>query len=218
MKTIYKMTTIRRLLSGSLGGHVDRPPIGSVTSVANIMQMEITGAFFPDVHLDGVKMARLAAGAYDILGYEAIMPYFSVQAEAAALGAEVDWGDIENMPVNTTNPWSDPENVRIPADFFEKPPIKAVRDSIRILRYKYGHCAAIVGKVMGPWTLAYLMHGLQQFLLETITEPVKVHCFLEKIVISTTDFVDVVASENEAISILADPLTPIAPLIAVLYA
>jgi MtaA/CmuA family methyltransferase len=181
MKISYPMTPKRRFLSGILGGRVDRPPVGSVTSVANVEQMEITGAFFPDVHLDGEKMACLAAGAYDILGYEAIMPYFSVQAEAAALGAEVDWGDIENMPVNTTSPWSDPEDVSIPADFLDKPPIKAVLDSIRILRYKYGHCAAIVGKVMGPWTLAYHMHGLQQFLLETKTDQEKVHSFLEKL-------------------------------------
>jgi MtaA/CmuA family methyltransferase len=181
MKVPYPMTPKRRFLSGILGGRVDRSPVGSVTSVANVEQMEITGAFFPDVHLDGVKMARLAAGAYDILGYEAIMPYFSVQAEAAALCAEVDWGDIENMPVNTSNPWSDPEDVSIPADFLEKPSIKAVLDSIGILRYKYGHCAAIVGKVMGPWTLAYHMHGLQQFLLETIIEPVKVHRFLDRL-------------------------------------
>jgi MtaA/CmuA family methyltransferase len=181
MKISYLMTPKRRFLSGILGGRVDRTPTGSVTSVANIEQMEMTGAFFPDAHLDGRKMACLAAGAYEILGYDAIMPYFSIQAEAAALGAEVDWGDIENMPVNYTNPWSEPEELKIPIDFLEKLPIKAVLDSIRILRYMYGHCVAIVGKAMGPWTLAYHMHGLQQFLLETKTEPEKVHRFLDRL-------------------------------------
>ena len=181
MRVSYEMTPKRRFLSGILGGRVDRPPVGSVTSVANVEQMEITGAFFPDVHLDGEKMARLAAGAHDILGYDAIMPYFSVQAEAAALGCEVDWGDIENMPVERSHPCSDPEEVRIADDFLEKPSIKAILDAIRILRRKYGHRVAIVGKVMGPWTLSYHVHGIQDFLLETITDPDRVRGFLDKL-------------------------------------
>lgn len=181
MRVSHEMTPKRRFLSGILGGRVDRPPVGSATSVANVEQMEMTGAFFPDVHLDGEKMARLAAGAHDILGYDAIMPYFSVQAEAAALGCEVDWGDVESMPVERSHPWLDPEEVSIPQDFLEKPSIKAILDAIRILRDKYGHRVAIVGKVMGPWTLAYHVHGIQDFLLETITEPDKVRGFLDRL-------------------------------------
>ena len=181
MKTAYKMTPKRRFLSGVLGGRVDRRPVGSVTSVANIEQMELTGAYFPDAHLSGEKMARLAAGAHEILGYDAIMPYFSVQAEAAALGCEMDWGDIENMPVNTTHPWADPEEVRIPEDFLEKPSTHAVLDAIGILRQQYSQSVAVIGKVMGPWTLAYHMHGVQDFLIETITDPDRVRRFLDKL-------------------------------------
>jgi [methyl-Co(III) methanol-specific corrinoid protein]:coenzyme M methyltransferase len=173
------MTPKRRFLSGLLGGRTDRPPVGSVTSVADVEQMEITGAFFPDVHLDGAKMARLAAGAHDILGYDAIMPYFSVQAEAAALGCQVDWGDVENMPVERTHPWADPEQVHIPDDFLLKPSIAAILKAIELLRHRYGHRVAIVGKVMGPWTLSYHVHGVQDFLLETITDPNRVRRFLD---------------------------------------
>ena len=181
MPKTYEMTPKRRFLAGLLGGRVDRPPVGSVTSVANVEQMEMTGAFFPDVHLDGAKMARLAAGAHDILGYDAIMPYFSVQAEAAALGCEVDWGDVENMPVERSHPWTEPEQVKIPDDFLEKPSIAAVLDAIRILRHEYGHRVAIVGKVMGPWTLSYHLHGIQDFLAETLLDPDKVRGFLDKL-------------------------------------
>jgi [methyl-Co(III) methanol-specific corrinoid protein]:coenzyme M methyltransferase len=143
--------------------------------------MERTGAFFPDVHLDGAKMARLAAGAHEILGYDAIPPYFSVQAEAAALGCEVDWGDVENMPVERTHPWSEPEQVTIPDDFLQRPSTKAVLDAISILRHQYGHKVAIVGKVMGPWTLAYHLHGVQDFLAETLLDPDKVRRFLDRL-------------------------------------
>ena len=181
MNDCYKMTPKRRFLSGILGGRVDRTPAGSVTSVANVEQMEMTGAYFLDVHQDGQLMARLAAAAHDILGYDAIPPYFSVQAEAAALGCEVDWGDRENMPVERTHPWIDPDEVVIPEDFLERPSTKAVLDAIRILRQEYGHRVAIVGKVMGPWTLSYHMHGLQNFLMETILDPDRVRGFLDRL-------------------------------------
>ena len=181
MSLAYAMTPKRRFLSAILGGRVDRIPIGSPTSVATVEQMEITGAYFPEVHRDGEKMARLAAGAYEILGYDAIMPYFSVQAEAAALGCEVDWGDIENMPVERSHPWAEPEQVCIPDDFLGRPSIKAILDAIRLLRTQYGHTVVIIGKVMGPWTLSYHVHGLQDFLMETLTAPAKVRGFLDRL-------------------------------------
>jgi MtaA/CmuA family methyltransferase len=179
VSTLPSMTPRARFLAGVLNRPVDRTPVGVVTSVANVEQMEITGAYFPDVHLDGVKMAVLAAGAHTILGYDAIMPYFSVAAEAAALGCEVDWGDRENMPAVRTSPCEDPRQVVIPPDLLEQPPLRAVLDALRILRAQYGDRVAIIGKVMGPWTLAYHLHGVQQFLLETLTDPGRVRGFMD---------------------------------------
>jgi [methyl-Co(III) methanol-specific corrinoid protein]:coenzyme M methyltransferase len=85
------------------------------------------------------------------------------------------------MPVERSHPWSEPAQVYIPDDFLGKPSIKAVIDAIRILRSKYGNTVAIVGKVMGPWTLSYHVRGLQDFLLETLTAPAKVRGFLSRL-------------------------------------
>ena len=72
MNVSYRMTPKRRFISGIFGGRVDKPPIGSVTSVTNLEQMEIKGAYFPDVHLDSERMALLAGGAHDILKFEEV--------------------------------------------------------------------------------------------------------------------------------------------------
>ncbi len=181
MKTAYPMTPKRRFLSALFGGRVDRPAVASATSVVNLGQEELLEAYFPEAQYNGETMARLASGSYEILGYDCVNPVFSVLAEAAALGCEVQWGDKTNMPINRTSPWKEPEDVRIPADFLDKPTTKAVLDAIRILRRKYGQHVAIQGKVMGPWTLAYHMHGTQNFLMETITAPHKVRAFLERL-------------------------------------
>jgi [methyl-Co(III) methanol-specific corrinoid protein]:coenzyme M methyltransferase len=83
------------------------------------------------------------------------------------------------MPVARNHPYREPEQISIPDDFLDRPPIKAVLDAIALLRRAYGHKAAIIGKVMGPWTLSYHLHGINEFLLETLTEPDKVRRFLD---------------------------------------
>jgi len=188
MNTLRSMTPRQRLLSAVHNAPVDRTPVGSVTSVANLEQMEMTGAYFPDVHLSGPLMARLAAGAHTILGYDVIMPVFSVTVEAAALGAEIDWGERETMPACLNAPWEDPAQVRIPSDLLDREPTRAVLEAIRLLRAEYGGRVAIAGKVMGPWTLAYHMHGVQAFLLETLTDPGRVRAFLQALEPVTVQF------------------------------
>jgi len=128
------MTPRDRLLSAIHRRPVDRTAVGSATSVANLEQMDETGAAFPDVHLDGERKARLAAGAHTILGYGAIMPCFSIVSEASALGCEVDWGDRESMPAVRTFSWEDPAQVVIPEDLLDRPPVRALLDALRLLR------------------------------------------------------------------------------------
>jgi MtaA/CmuA family methyltransferase len=182
------MSSRRRFLASLLRGPVDRPAVASPTSVATVEQMEQTGAFFPDVHRDGAAMARLAAAAVDTLGYDAIMPVFSVVQEAAALGCPVDWGSVDTMPTVRAPLWTGPDQVQIPAAFLEGPPIRTVLDAIRVLRATYGHRVAIIGKVMGPWTLAYHVYGLQEFLTDTLLAPKRVREFLEALSAVTLAF------------------------------
>jgi [methyl-Co(III) methanol-specific corrinoid protein]:coenzyme M methyltransferase len=175
------MTPRDRFLAALSGKPTDQIPVASPTSVATVEQMERTGASFPTAHLDGTAMARLAAGAHDILGYDAVMPVFSVVQEAAALGCEIDWGTIDSMPVARKHPWTDPEQIAIPGDFLDRPPIRAALEALRILRRSHGQRAAIIGKVMGPWTLSYHVHGIQELLAETLLEPDRVRGFLEQL-------------------------------------
>jgi MtaA/CmuA family methyltransferase len=176
-----RMSPKKRFLAGILGGRVDRPSVGNPTSIATVELQRQTEAFFPEAHLDAEAMARLAAGGHEILGYDTVMPYFSVEQEAAALGCEVDWGSPESLPVERDHPFADPSQVVIPSDLLERRPMRTVIDAISLLRRQYGSRVGIVGKVMGPWTLSYHVHGVQQFLLETILEPDTVRAFLDRL-------------------------------------
>lgn len=176
---ISNMNSRERFLAAIRRQEVDRPCVGNPTSVATVESMQATGAFFPDVHLDADKMATLAAAGHDILGFDTVSPYYSVQQEAAAFGCEMTWGEIDSMPDSLGPIYEEPDEVKLPEDFLDRLAVKTVLDSIKLLRKRYGDSVAIIGKVMGPWTLAYHLYGTQRFLMDTILEPEKVRAFLE---------------------------------------
>ncbi|NQW20854.1 MAG: MtaA/CmuA family methyltransferase [Chloroflexi bacterium] len=170
---IEKMTSRERVMAALAGDPVDRPPVCTPTNVATVELMDLVNAPFPDANRDGEMNARLAATAYTELGFDTIAPYFSIIQESSALGCDMQWEQKDNWPtVRMSNPiWKSSSDVKIPSDFLEHPDTKAITDSIRILKQEFGDEVAIVGKTMGPWTLAYHVFGVEPFLLGTVDNP-----------------------------------------------
>ena len=182
------MNARERILAVFNGQPVDRPPIISPVSVATVESMRAVGAAFPDVHLNAEKMAALAAAGHDLLGFDSVSPHFSVQQEAAALGADINWGLLDVMPTANTRPFTDPDQFSMPGDFTNRLPIKTVLDSIRMLKEKYGDTVAVCGKVMGPWTLSYNLYGVENFLMDLIIDPPKARGFLQAFQVISLEF------------------------------
>ena len=173
-----EMTSRERVLAVFQRKPYDRVPVINPTSVATVEVMRMTGSSFPYAHTDGNAMAALAAAGHDVFGFDSVMPYFSIHLEAAALGCEIDWGKIDRLPQVLKSPLHDPDNFVMPANFLDRKPIKALLQAIKALRKKYGSKIAVIGKVVGPWTLAYHLYGTANFILETNTDPDKVHHLL----------------------------------------
>jgi [methyl-Co(III) methanol-specific corrinoid protein]:coenzyme M methyltransferase len=143
-----------------------RPPVGNPTSIVCHGLMDACGVSFPEAHLNANAMAELALAGHEVLGFDTVMPEYSVHQESHALGCTVDWGDRDNMPDAKDSPYADFADVRIPENFLEKDSVRVVLDALSILRRHVGGQAAIFGKVMGPWTLSYHMAGTQNLLLQ----------------------------------------------------
>jgi MtaA/CmuA family methyltransferase len=203
-----KTSPKRRFLSALFGGRKgDRPPVGNPTSIVTLELMEKVGIFFPQAHLDAGQMAELAAAGHEILGFDAIMPEFSVQQEAAALGCEMDWGSPSMMPDAKTHPFQKVEDLKIPENILEKPSLKVVLEALSILRRQYGDEVAIIGKVMGPWTISYHMAGTENFLLWSAIEPDKVRRFLDALKEVTVLFAKAQFQAGADVVVLADHAT-----------
>ncbi len=174
------LTPRRRFLANLMGGRRGkRISVSNPTSIACVELINKVGVHFPDAHTDASAMAELAAAGYEVLGFDTIMPEFSVQQEAAALGCDVNWGSDTMMPETMTHPAKSPGDVVIPDNLLEKPSIKVVLDAISRLRREYGDRVAILGKVMGPWTICYHTVGVEDFLILVRLDPDQVRAYLE---------------------------------------
>ena len=91
----------------------------------------------------------------------------------------MDWGHKLMMPDAKTHPTQELDQLVIPDNILEKPSMRVVLDAISLLRHEYGDRVAIIGKVMGPWTISYHLEGTEEFLIWTITDPDKVRRYLD---------------------------------------
>ena len=160
-----------RFLTAITGGKLDRPSLGTVTSLATVQGMELFGAAFPLAHHEPEPMAALAAGTSLEIGFDMIFPVYSVVHEAAALGAEINWGSLSVMPTVAHPPWTGLGDIRIPTDFERRPALAVVLEALRRLKARYGETHAIVGKVFGPWSLGFHMFGVERILMMTLDDP-----------------------------------------------
>ncbi len=179
-----QMSSKQRFMAGLNGEPVDRPSAASIVSVITYELMDITGAHFPAANIEPEPMATLAAGAHEVMGFDSVMPIFSIAQEAVALGCQVDWSDTDMMPNPTDSPWSDRDaEIKLPDgfpdSFLEDKYVKCSIDAIRLLKRHFGDEVMILGKVMGPWTLSYHCYNTQEFLFDTIMDPDRVRKSLE---------------------------------------
>jgi [methyl-Co(III) methanol-specific corrinoid protein]:coenzyme M methyltransferase len=204
-----KINSHNLVMSAMFGGRRGpRPAAGNPTSIACHGLMEKAGIFFPEAHLNPEAMAGLALAGHEVVGFDTVMPEYSVVQEAAALGARVDWGDRDKMPDVKDFPNADFSDIVMPPDFLEKPSCRVVLDAISILRRQVGGRVAIIGKVMGPWTLSYHMAGTQNFLLAVgMGESDKVSRMLRQLIPVSVAFINAQFAAGADIVVLADHAT-----------
>ena len=173
MTLVETMTSRERVLNALAGKPVDRTPVSNPTNVATVELMDLVDAPFPDANRDPELNARLAATGYTELGFDSIMPYFTIIQESSALGCDMQWEQKDNWPtVRMSRPiWKGPDDIKIPSGFLEHQDNIAITRSISILKEEFGNEVAIIGKTMGPWTLSYHVFGVEPFLLMTIDDP-----------------------------------------------
>ena len=189
------------------GKPTPRPAIGSGTSIVTRDLMDLAGAFFPEAHFDAEKMAKLAMAGHTILGYDVVMPLFSVWHESAALGCEVRWGDIDHFPDSHDFIYSSADEISFGKDFLEHPAVQTPLDALSILKNELGDDCAVCGKVFGPWTLGYHVFGVEEWLVQALTEPDEIREAIDRLMQATLWFAEAQIAAGADCLLLGDHST-----------
>ena len=178
-----EMSKKERVLAALNRQDVDRTPVANPTSVATVEMMDLVDAPFPEACRAAELNAKLAATEISQFDFDSIAPYFSIIQESSAIGCEMQWEQKDNWPtVRMSNPiWKTASDVKVPSNFLDHPDVKVITDSIRILKKEFGDEVPIIGKTMGPWTLAYHVFGVETFLLGSVDNPDETAEALEKL-------------------------------------
>ena len=173
MAFVETLNSRERVMNALTGKLVDRPPVSNPTNVATVELMDLVDAPFPLACQEPELAARLAATGHTELGFDSVMPYFTIIQESSALGCDMQWEEKDNWAtVRMAKPiWKGPDDVHIPKGFLEHRDNLAITKSLEILKRELGDEVAIIGKTMGPWTLAYHVFGVESFLLMTVDDP-----------------------------------------------
>ena len=138
-----------------------------------------TGCAMPEVHLNAEKLVTLCAASHELFGFDGVTFILNYFNEPAALGCSMNWGDPAQLPIYTSHPWQHIEQATIPAGLLDRPPISTYLEGLRIAKKRYGHKVAVLGKVMGPFSMAQVMHGVENVMLGLIDNPELIRQFLE---------------------------------------
>jgi [methyl-Co(III) methanol-specific corrinoid protein]:coenzyme M methyltransferase len=201
------MTSTERTLAALRGEEYDIHPAMSITSTATIEGMRTSRAFFPGAHTDWQKMSALASVSHDICGFDSVSPYFSILLEAETLGAHVDWNSPYGTPYVMESPIKDLDNFTLPRDFLSQKNPQQLLKALNHLHRKYNGEVAVVGKVIGPWTLLYHLYGTDNCILDSILFPEKLKSVLEQLSAIPIDFARKQIEAGADVIVWADHMT-----------
>lgn len=173
------MTSRERFMAALKGEPVDRMPVISVCQHATYEQMEELDAYWPDALHDAEQMARLAGGAYSLLGFDAVRAPFCQTHEAEAFGAILKDGGKTGLPSVMKHPYKLGDNIELPADFLSRGRIPALLEAIRILKRDLGDKVIVMGGIIGPFSVASMFFEVTEFLMTAFKKPEQIAPYVE---------------------------------------
>lgn len=162
----------------------DRMPCFGANSTVTYGQMERVGAFWPEGHEKGETIARLAIAGYKVIGFDAVRVPFSQTFESEALGCKIKPGPCfngkEGIPgIDDPPPYALDDTPVFPDDFLARGKIPELLKAVRILKEELGDEVAIVGGIIGPFTIAASLLGMETILKASVRTPGKIVPFLD---------------------------------------
>ena len=169
------MTSLERCLAVLNGDIPDTLP---VVPQCFMLAVEMAGFRIGDINHNGKLMAKAHVISQEKYGYDGCVIDFDDASTAEALGAKVIFRDDEPAIVNEEEPVL--KNLRDIYDLDEPDPLKHGRlcewlEATRTLIDEIGDHVFVMGRAdQGPFSIACMLRGTTQFMMDLMTEDKKV--------------------------------------------
>ena len=176
------MTSLERCLTVLRGGVPDRVPVVPQTFM---FSLETAGMRMRDVVRCAAKMAEAQQICMEKYGYDGCVIDFDDASLAEACGARVIFRDYEPAVVDESAPaianLDEVDSLRLP-DPWRDGRLPIWLEATRLLVERVGDRALVMGRAdQGPFTLACLLRGPQQFMMDLIAmeDPEPLHRLID---------------------------------------
>jgi len=166
-------------LSALKGDRVSRSPVFSADQTGTYELMEKVSAYWPEANSSAREMAALAAAAHTEIGFDAVRVPFCQTIEAEIFGSVLRQGGKENVPSISHHRYKLGDEPAVPEDFLERGRIPQVLEAVRILKDTIGDKAAVIGGIIGPFSIAGNIIDVTDLLKAAAKEPASVFPYLE---------------------------------------
>ncbi|AEG13700.1 methyltransferase MtaA/CmuA family [Desulfofundulus kuznetsovii DSM 6115] len=173
------MTGRERVLKALAGEETDRLPVLSVNQTATYEQMEELKVYWPEANFRAQEMARLASGAYTILGFDAVRVPFCQTIEAEALGCPIKDGGRNNLPSPADYPYKPGDQPAMPGDYLQRGRIPELIEALKLLKEMVGDKALVIGGIIGPYSIAGSLIGATDLMRASFRKPHLVEPLME---------------------------------------
>lgn len=166
-------------LAALRGGQTPRPSVACVNQTATYEQMEAIGVRWPGANFNASQMSCLSQAAHSIIGFDAVRIPFCQTIEEEALGCEISIGDETNLPSVVGHPFGINDAPSFPENFLEEGRLPLLVKAARDVRVAVGEDVAVIGGVVGPFTIAAELLGVENMMRAILKAPQKLRPFLQ---------------------------------------
>ena len=205
---VRKLTEKERLFAAFNREEIDRKPLicpGGMMNMITTALMDASGVYWPEAHIDPVKMADMAQASWEQRCFENVGVPFCMTVEAEAMGAQVTLGNTVAEPhvteyaIKSVDDWE-----TLPTPNVNEGRMAVVIEAIKILKSR-DLPVPIVGNVVGPISVANSVQDAVTYHKEMRKKPEKMHAFMSFVTKTCADFAVEMAKAGADLICISDP-------------
>ncbi len=209
------MNTRDEVIEALKGNRGDTAPPAIFTQTGTVGQMDDCGTAWPEANFELDKMVKLSLQPHEMFGFATAKVPFDITVECGRLGAEVFPGSKGAQPSIKGSPFYSDEILDVPSfmspgEFVSDGRCALVADAAAKIRKENEDLFTIAGCI-DPFTVSYLLTGVDNFLMGMLLEPEKCMAWVDAVTPLSVEFAKVLSENADDLQIVAEASSEIIP-------